>query len=743
MSGLRSLFSHSIEVAGRLQRFINDLERGLGAGGDFAMGQPLRSPYTFEDPKTGEVVNLWRTVEDEERQQRYLLYREMVHRGFGVAMRRAKPELYAARTKAKRPELVREFDLLTVITETYTGLVNGEGVDLDTGIPELDDMLKAMELDTKITQWSWEASIFEFLGIECVFDHDTQAIDVRRCWPDHLFRVYDEDNADEVAHIAKRFWVPLRAVKDWNPVTMTTRSQSGIEQLLADQIETRGAQYTRQETDPMMVKQDGFVFEERHYRGWIEYAFYATAGNRILMEVPLELYDPAVAEQPVFFTGMPDFAITLFENVGANGRATSDWDRLLDGVIDFNTRMTKNGKLVDRYSEPKALVPASHIQVDPVTGKAQWGMGDSEAIVVRPTDQMKPEFLQPNPNYDAPQADQESVLEMIGLLSQARYAVDPKVAERIESAVALKLKMTPTLVKVAPRRKAQESAIRRLLYNIISAVEFHTSRPLGSMFPGDAREAELGLMFSGAVAAQVKVVAAKKEKATVSGRRISFGKLAGVFAGVRTADFVDPNEAERDDEERAAREFFLRPKTPQEVEVDEGGQAVLEETEFGDNVMPSKAAPAGISSSEIQKSADAAAVVDNVIALDMIKVRFRQALPQDEAEARQEVDSQLMSRRRYLTEVKGLTPEEADEEEKRILDEGERSMESNAFGLEDPMGGGGAPDGHLPNPDAQADAMALEAADLRARAAAAAPGANNPQNPGIGSSLQATAADGV
>lgn len=557
----RTIFSQTLSALNRSDAFLTAVERRMRANGEFALdpGEPVEDRYVYRDETTGELVKLWRTADDVRRQLKYKRYRKVMRLGTRHIMKEEMPELFLPDERHKREQQVRAYDMVKLISAALTSLTCGGGITAETGIEVIDNILEELDLEKSAMKWSFQASVFEFVGIKVQIDPFTQTVSLCRVWPDYLYFGRDSTNQDELEFIAQRTWMPLERVENWTPISVEVQSGTGLSQAAKASKTGRAGSGV---DEIFEVAQDGFVLEERHFRGWIEYHFFAVAGDRILCEVPLAAYDRELARNPVYFTGMRDFAITIFPNVGmGDDDPVSDWDELLDPAIDFNVRATKNGRLVDRYSKPREVVPASHIQVDPITGKAVWGMGDDDIIVTRPSDHTEPSFLQPNANFDAPREDLSFALSMLGVLSATRYAIDPEVIDQVDSGVALKLKMAPALAKIEPRRGAQVEALRCIVYNILSGVEFVASKPADE-FQQAREKAMLGVLhWRGPIAVAVENIADEmRENGKLmrdvhmgGSRQISVKRLAPLFAHLDTtsADEI----AERT--VRAARARFL------------------------------------------------------------------------------------------------------------------------------------------------------------------------------------------
>jgi len=154
----------------------------------------------------------------------------------------------------------------------------------------------------------------------------------------------------------------------------------------------------------------------------------------------------------------------------------------------------------------------------------------------------------------------------------------------------------------------------------------------------------------------------------------------------------------------------LHPFQQQDVELDDGGQIVIKSQQIGGNRTSNFPAPEPIQQDTVQKQADAIAVSGMVIRAAGLTVRFRPGSPQDAAESRNEVSTGLRSVYRYLTEVGGLTHEEAMEEMERI--EQDESARTASSGFDESLGEPQGP---------QSEIQELMRADAAAEAAARMP----------------------
>lgn len=688
--GLTSLFERSIQIQRRVLGFTKRLESMVDSSGRFVMnaGQPIDESYRYYDPDSGELVWLWRTQEDTVRHAKYRRYREVLRKGIRTAM---DPELFEPDRRNGARRRVRAYDLPQVISEALTTLTCGGGVEAKTGLDALDEQLESMQLDIRARNWFFEASYLGFVGVEIDFDLELQALDWVRILPDHLYLIWDPNNNERLLHIDKRIWMPIEAVSSkWQPLTKTTQ---GSTTKISVQTEAKRTESAR---DVDSLTQDGFVYEEQHWRGWTARHLYAVAKDEILCEVALELYDPELAKEPVVFTGMDSFAIIPIINPGCDGRPVSDWDTILDPAIDFSERATKNGRLVDRYSAPKMVVPQTMIQVDPWSGHASFGIGDDDVIVSRPTDKMVPSFLQPSAEFTAPKEDLDFALSMVGVLSGARYAIDPMVLENADSGVALKLKMTPAISKVTTRREAFTHALRDLLFNTVCALEFYSSAP--EAIPGDGE-----VRFVGGIGALLEATLDRDGNAESTklsaGPRVYFADAQAAIAGVtvyrgvvsrgqdgvpQMGDVAVPHQslpvAQRTGQPESASSLIA-----------EHDQAIVQSLE---SELQKAMSGRTVSTAVMQQQAAAIDVAQTVFERKSVRISLVQGIPQDEVQASQRVGEGTMSLRRFLIEYDGMEENEADEEIALIRSDQESALGDALLPTPAPPGAdlGGMPD---------------------------------------------------
>lgn len=642
------------------QRILQrQFESALTTEGTFGAGLPVSSPYIWTDPDTTERVHLWRLPEDEERHARYVKYRHILRKGMKAALQEAEPELFHVSNREQNPPPVRVLEMLPLLSSTYSATVNGGGIDISTGFPDLDTALEEqIELPRRLRQATYEASVYDMVGLEIAYDDTNETFSVRRVQPDFLYVERDPLKGDEICCVCKRIPMTLDAVPGWNRLTAEFATNHGMR----EDSNFHGLPYAtgsnnvrpnkdKDDKTSYSATQDGWVYEERHYRGWIEYSLYATVGSRVISQVPLGVWNPDLAKTGVQITGMPDFALLPYQNSGNDSEPRSDWDRAYDLVLAMCSRFTKSGRAIDKYLEPHLVVSARSVSINPQTGKSNFQLDPSEAIVVRPEDPITPSLLQANPNFSAPESDFKQLAQMLGIISNARHVVDPDVADQIPSGAALKLKMAPTKLMVQDRREQQEKVAKRLVRNLLAGLEYRTSnRESGEEvgddvpFKGDLYGLVSDVLSGDKESESYKLASAIFDAvnggSNSEGERIQISKFSNVTPH---ADTPDPS-------------LGREPDTPDPISTD-----------------------------NIQKAGDAAAI-SGAMSAKALAVRFRGADPQDDIEARNDVVNGVMSLERFLRE-RGLDEDEIKEE--IALIEGKQNAEAERMAFNDPIGVGG------------------------------------------------------
>ena len=687
---LRSLFARQLDVQSRLHRFVTALEQRILGNGmwQISPAQPTITPYTFKDPDTDEMIRLWRTPEDVARQAEYQTYRLILKTGVKSVM---DPDLFVSRRKDQRPEVVRSYNLLRMISRALTALVSGSGIQIETGIEPIDELVKEHRLASDVRKWQFEASVYGMVGIEVDYSPELDALSVVRVMPDHLYPVRDSINTDQILYIAKKTRIPIEQYPEWVPLTLESDANVGVKRRARGRtLKRHGPETAVKSGEPL--EQDGFVFEERHYPGWIEYYFYATVDDRIIADVPLSVYSPEVARSPVVLTGMRSHAIQILGNTTEEGDWVSDWRDLVDPVVEFCTRATKNGRLVDRFSAPRELVPQTSVSVDPFTGKVNYRTGPDDVVVIRPTDKVKPEFIQPNADFSGPNDDLLFLRSMIGILSEMGHIIDPALKERLTTGVALKLHMAPAMAKVAPRAEEQSDVIRQVMFNVLGAIEYYTSEPTakGTLSP-ESTVAKLEAEYSGLLRGELaKKTDLAKEAQLRSGNRFAMDELEPVFQHITLTDSLNISPS-ADGRVRAIT--FANPTEAMVVNnaLMQPGQVV------GQNTIGPSPFPDVWTGDNILQHEQALAAAEAVIAMDDIIVRFSPGLPQDETEAAQRVSDGTMSLKWFLVDFDNMTDEEAEQEMQAIA-----NGQNAGVGVDGEAGAGRAGDAYT-EPSDEAD----------------------------------------
>lgn len=664
---LRSLFAKQLEIQTRMHNFVSALESRLMDNGLWSLSpaQPTTTPYEYTDPDTGELVRLWRTPEDEVRQEEYQKYRLVLKRGIKGVM---DPDLFRSIDKDQSPQLVRSYNMLRMISRAYTNLVCGNGIELKVGLDAVDEVIKEIRLSRDLRRWIFEASVFGFVGVETMFDPEMESVNIVRVLPDYLYPVHDSTETDKLLYVAKKTMIPLEQIPEWDPVGLEAESAAGVRKNKNTKANKRKQSVIDKHHPTNELVQDGFILEERHFPGWVEHYFYAVSGSRIICDVPLEVYDENLARQPLQLTGMRSHAIQILGNTNDEGEWTSDWKDLLDPVVDFCTRATKNGRLVDRFSAPRELVPQTMVSVDPFTGKVNYRLSPEDVVIVRPTDKVKPEFIQPSADFSGPEGDLAFIRTMIAILSEMGHVIDPELKERLVTGVALKLHMAPALARIAPRVEEQQDTVRRILWNVLSAIEYISSNRIEDEGLSDVqREAKINAQFAGLLSDAARDILEKGGLG--EGNHFNLDAFRPLFTHLKLDDTMGGRYPQKG----------ITFADPEQAIVSGNEIAMPPVNIYGNTV--SRVFPDVMGAADVNKALDSMNVTESVLREADIIVKFSSGIPQDEAQAADEVQSEMMSLKRYLVEYKHMTEEEALEEIRLIREQSESAMPASDYGV--------------------------------------------------------------
>jgi hypothetical protein len=605
-------FAQELRVAFQYSRFIDELSKSIASDGTYqSSNNTFRDPTYIVKDKEGNIKRYWRSPQDAARQAKYEKYMRILLEGLDFL----KPQWYQARqyTDTSHQAVYQGYNFLTLISEAFADLTCGGGVEIKTGIESIDKLLtEQLRFEDKIYEWIFEASVFEFVGVQVVTHDDSGVLEIQRVLPHFLYPMFPKNKENEPVCISKKVWMQKEDISEWQQIRPENTS---------DKIDLNG------------VKFDGFVFEERHFKGMVENYLWAVHGNQIVTRVDLKFYDPNL--DAVSLTGLPDFAIKLIPNKVMVGKFISDWDNIIDINLNFNDRASRAGDLLNQYAEPQLVINDSQATYDPATGKVHYRRPRGGVIMMRPQDRHQPNFMQPGVDTAGTENNLKFLLDMLSTHSQAAAVLlNPEAQGNIESGVAYKLKLTPTLKKIARRKTQQEIAVKGLILNILAAINFYHDKELIT------RELEERVNSSDDMTMRTRCedALAKINQGSVL---ISLESFDDYFSKL---DVFNDN--------------------PYGIFISDPAQATT-----GDQLQ--YLADGDLLTAIENKRTE----VMEYLRLDDIQVEMTPSMPQDIAQALERLGGQKsMSLKRYLMEFDGFTEEQAEEEIQRIMDEDREVM---------------------------------------------------------------------
>jgi len=446
---LHTAFTHSLRVALRYSRFTEELQRYIQEDATFVRSHqdPLRdSTYIVKTQDGKNVVKFWKNADDIERFKRYDRYTQILRHGMKTQM----PNYYhATKDQPDKQGIYQAHNLVLTISQAITDLTVGGGVEIKTGMQNMDVLLNDdMRLGERIYDWLFEASVFGFVGVQVVCDEQAGTLEVSRILPHNLYPKFSASQDNEIVSVSKKIYIPRMNIADWQKVARFVKGSF-----------------------------DGFILEERHFRGYYENYLFAVSGSKIVGDVPLAYYNPDM--KPVVLTGLQDFAITIIPNIVRLGTFKSDWDEILDLNLSFNDRASRESELLNKYAGPNLMVSDRTVSYDPTTGKAFYNVPREGVIAVRAQDNFTPSYLQPQADIQGSSSNRDFQLDMIAIESAtAPILLNAEAAKQVQSGVSYKLHLTPTLNKSNRRSGHQSQAIERVVFNILSAIDYYSDNKL-------------------------------------------------------------------------------------------------------------------------------------------------------------------------------------------------------------------------------------------------------------------------
>lgn len=615
-------FAQELRVAFQMSSSLSGLSGSIGSNGVFQS-----SDGTAKDPlyvvRDGEAIHkFWRTPKDVKRIARYQRADTLWLDGGSFL----KSEWHRDReyTDREHQNQYQSYNIPPLISAALTDLTCGGGCSIKTGIPSMDKLLNEdMKLSTAIYNWLLEASIYGFIGVQVNADTRSGELKLNRILPHHLYLQFASNHDPEPLCISKRIFLQRESIAEWQDIPE--------EAVIWGEAPTKNGC-------------TGFVYEERHFKGLVENYLWIVNEDEIVGRLPMKYFDPDMPE--VILTGLLDFAITIIPNEQRMCEYKGDWDEIININQDFNDRASRVSELLNKYEAPNLMVGENQATLDPVSGKTYYRNPRQGVMLVRPQDKFEPKYLQPGVETSGSENNLDFLLRMISMLTQVSPAlIDPTKMEGIESGVAYKMKLTPTLAKINRRKVNQQEAIRMLVFNILGAINTYYEQNLVSSHLAHTAEQKVADSLT------TKAIKCKDamDRLGESGARISLDSFDELFANLNVLN-------------NQPRGIFLQDpamaQTPEELE----WLADQQMLDF-------------LASKEME--------IQELLKLNEIDVEFTPSLPQDKAQAIERLGGKpSMSMERFLKEFDDMSDSQVQDEIRKIQDEEETLMsEQLASGL--------------------------------------------------------------
>lgn len=356
--------------------------------------------------------------------------------------------------------LRKRYNICRFQTTTYLNTMMGGGVTIKVNDPYWDSWLTdEVKIQQRIKGWAINASVKGFCGVQIV--EDERGIDLLQVDPDILWPVFDE-GSDDLKFISKKYEVSpdeLKIPEDVNYVWDEDKDNKGHK----------------------------LIFEERHYRGVVEYFLYEVENDKVEIMLDPRWYYESLPELDddgycMLDTGVDDFMLQIVPNIVINGQFLSDYDDIVDLQRDINLRATQIDRVLNVHADPKMTAPSSMLQKDPVTGQGVMRVFRDEVLFYDPEDSdQKPEYL----TWQSQLTEAEKALQRdintfctISGISPAFLVRDGSAFP--DSAVAYRMQLTPTFNVVEPKVESLREAIQRIVTVLIkrkALVQRHDNIP--------------------------------------------------------------------------------------------------------------------------------------------------------------------------------------------------------------------------------------------------------------------------
>jgi len=639
-------FANTLRISIRFSRYIDQIAEAIRDDAVFE-----RSHLTQRDPtyitrnKDGKVKRYWCTKEDEAQRKKLAQYSRILMEG----VKFLQPEWYKQRVGGMVDQQTKyqAYNFLKLISQAQTDLIAGGGVKIKTGIDEIDTLLNDdMQIGESIYEWLFEASALSYIGVQVIVDKDSGTLELQRVLPQFLWVSFPKNKDNDWTCISKKIPIPKKDIRDWQKIKGIPHESHGSGGF------------------------DKFIFEERHFKGYYENYLWAVKGREIVAEVPLEYYKPDLKR--VVVTGLQDFAIVILPNKITLGTFQSEWDGVIDHNLSFNDRASREGELLNKYAGPQMMVSETAVTFDPSTGKTFYRVPREGVILVRPQDKFTPDYLQPQADIAGSESNREFILDMIATESQtAPVLLSSKKADAVETGVAYKLKLTPTLNKVNRRRGNIKSSLQRLIFVIISAIDYYSD---------------------------FKVAESVMERAQMEGAAEEIKEKARLIQ-----KFIESNAVRIS--LKSFNEVFQKVEVLKDAPL---GLFIEDPTKAGNTEELDYL----VTQNQLQEIENRHVAVQAVIRENDIDIQMMPALPQDVSQSIDRLGGKSsLSLYTFLTEVDGRSEEEAIAEIKRIQEEGELFQDATPFGL----GGVALPGDETPPQDVATGDMSDQVAEMSTR----------------------------
>lgn len=444
MPAVDHIYAQNLRTALGRTEFTQKVIDRIGMRNAFAkkFGDSIKGQQAGDEQKK----LLWRTPEDHARFEKYKLYSDLYSND---QERHLMPEwLPTGKREYKRHNLLR------FLTNTYVDLMLGGGALIKTGLSHVDDVLNDdLCVATNFDHWAKMASVKGMIGVQVV--DDDRGVSLILVRPEILFVEFDDGSDDEFKYIAKKYTVDPSEVRPFPGVDW---------------------EFNKGRSDGK--KDDGIVFEERHYKGRIEYYLYTVRGDEITEALHPRWYDyrlPELDNEGVckVDTEIDEFMLQAVPNVLFDQRFISDYDDVIDHQRDINARATQINRILNMHADPKLMVPESFMAKDPYTGEPiMRGVRDEVLFIANEDQDNRPEYLTWNSQLEQGFAEIEQDINMFCTTTGLSPSlIVRKDGQFPEAASAYRLRLTPTLAKVKTKAEFFKRYLRRALWVLIKKLD--------------------------------------------------------------------------------------------------------------------------------------------------------------------------------------------------------------------------------------------------------------------------------